>query len=107
MTFDDMCPSYVDAKLYLKSDPFAPKFESFNWNELHLYDNNNVFADKIDADILRSEDLNDKFVFFVENFGEAKNQQSNESFNYGQGRQTLGCGRESVGARTVRNIKNY
>lgn len=73
---------------------------------MQLYDNNNVFAEKIDADILRSEDLNDKFVFFVENFGDAKNQP-NESFNNGQGRQTLGTGRESVGTRTVRNIKNY
>lgn len=110
MTFDDMCPSYMDAKLYLKSDPFAPKFESFMWNELQLYNkDNNVFAEKIETDILRSEDMNDKYVFFVENFGDAV-QQSNmtrESIGYGMGRKSLGCGRESIGARTTRHIRNF
>lgn len=65
-----------------------------------------MFAEKIDTDILRSEDLNDKFVFFVENFGDAK-QRLGDSVNYGVARKSLGCVRESVGARTLRNIKNY
>jgi len=81
---------------------------------LQIYSSDNVFAEKIDEDILQNHDLKDNFINFVENFGEisgsnSKSQLGRESNGWGIGRDSLGIGlgRESMGTKTIRHIRSY
>lgn len=74
-----------------------------------VYNTDNVFSEKLESDILRSEDMKDKYIGFVEHFGDPvpnRASMNRDSFGFGYGRESIGLGRESLGTRAARTIRN-